>query len=135
MLDELLLNPAFPRAIVLGLFGGAALALTVTYSRRGPMIFLPYAALLAATGLLLSRYPQLPYADRFAATLAALAVATIPLYVAVGVLAGRARARLRREGKLPPHGRGMSVWGRTWRLGSLVVVGVIVSAGVAYVAA
>ena len=32
-------NPAFPRALVIGLFGGAGLALTALYSRRGPLIY------------------------------------------------------------------------------------------------
>ena len=36
MLVDFIQNPAFPRAIVLGLFGGIGLALTAVYSRRGP---------------------------------------------------------------------------------------------------
>ncbi len=51
MVPELLINPALPRALVLGAFGGVGLVLTVVYSRRGPMIFLPYAALLVALAL------------------------------------------------------------------------------------
>ena len=44
-------NPALPRAIVVGLFGGAGLALTSIYSRRGPLIYPVYAAILAALAL------------------------------------------------------------------------------------
>ncbi len=135
MPHELLLNAAFPRAIVLGLLGGAALVLTVTYSRRGPMIYLPYAALLVAMGLLLSRYSQLPYTARFAAALAALLIATVPLYVAVAILSARGREELCREGRLPPHTEGSSMWARTLRVAFLLLLGVIASAGVAYVAA
>src|SRR5216117_1948236 len=83
MLPELLANPAFPRALAVGAFGGVGLVLTVVYSRRGPMIFVPYAALLAALTLLLSQFGQLPYAPRFAAAYAAFAMATVPVYVAV----------------------------------------------------
>jgi hypothetical protein len=98
------------------------------------MIYLPYAALLVAMGLLLSRYPQLPYTVRFVAVLGGLVVATVPLYVAVGILSARARERRRREGKLPSV-EGLSIWGRAWRVAFLLTLGVIASAGVAYVAA
>jgi hypothetical protein len=136
MFDELLANPALPRALVVGAFGGVGLVLTVVYSRRGPMIFVPYAALLAALTLLLSRYSELAYASRFTAALLAFAMATIPLYVAVGVLAERERERLRREGRLPAQpSTAPSVWGHAWRIALLFVVGSIASAGVAFVAA
>ena len=58
MLPELLVNPALPRALTVGAFGGVGLVLTVVYSRRGPMIFVPYAALLAALAVLLSRFGE-----------------------------------------------------------------------------
>src|SRR5881392_615805 len=137
MFPELLVNPALPRALAVGAFGGVGLVLTVVYSRRGPMIFVPYATLLAALTLLLSRFGQLPYAPRFAAAFAAFAIATIPTYVAVGVLGKRQRERLRREGRLfaaPPPPL-VALWGRVWRLGLVLVVAGIVSAGVAFVAA
>jgi len=99
------------------------------------MIYLPYAALLVAMGLLLSRYSQLPYIARFAAALAGLLIATVPLCVAVGILSARAREELRSEGRLPPHIAGSSMWARTLRVAFLLLLGVIASAGVAYVAA
>src|SRR5437762_13585278 len=131
MVPELLINPALPRALVLGAFGGVGLVLTVDYSRRGPMIFLPYAALLAALALLLSRFGDTPYASRFVAALTLFVIATIPAYVAVGVLGKRQRGRLRREGRLsaePPPPL-IALGGRGWRLGLLLVVAGIVSAG------
>ncbi len=137
MVPELLINPALPRALVLGAFGGVGLVLTVVYSRRGPMIFLPYAALLVALALLLSRFGDLPYASRFVAAFTGFVIATIPAYVAVGVLGKRQRERLRREGRLfaaPPPPL-VALWGRVWRLGLVLVVAGIVSAGVAFVAA
>src|SRR5947208_15575106 len=136
MFPELLVNPALPRALTLGAFGGVGLVLTVVYSRRGPMIFVPYAALLAALAVLLSRFGDLPYASRFVAAFAGFVIATIPAYVAVGVLGNRQRERLRREGRLsaepPPR---FALWGRAWRLGLVLVASGIVSAGVAFVAA
>src|SRR2546423_5317296 len=102
MVPELLINPALPRALVLGAFGGVGLVLTVVYSRRGPMIFLPYAALLAALALLLSRFGDLPYASRFVAAFTGFVIATIPAYVAAGVLGQRQREGLPRERRLFP---------------------------------
>jgi len=132
MFPELLVNPALPRALAVGAFGGVGLVLTVVYSRRGPLIFVPYAALLAALTLLLSQFGQLPYAPRFAAAYAAFAMATVPVYVAVGVLGKRQRER--RLSAEPPPGR-LSLWGHVWRIGFGIAVGGILSAGVAFVAA
>src|SRR2546429_9085801 len=112
MFPELLVNPALPRALAVGAFGGVGLVLTVVYSRRGPMIFVPYAALLAALTLLLSRFGQLPYAPRFAAAFAAFAIATAPVYVAVGILRNSQRGRLRREGRVAgePPAHHIALW-------------------------
>ena len=134
-MSELFLAPAFPRAIVVGAFGGAALVLTAGYSRRGPAILMPYAGLAVAITLLLSRYPALSYAGRFSAAFAGFVAATIPLYVAVGILGARAREQRRRDGKLPAPVSGRSGWGRAWRLTALSALAVIVCAGIAYVAA
>jgi hypothetical protein len=134
MFPELLVNPALLRALAVGAFGGVGLVLTVVYSRRGPMIFVPYAALLAALTLLLSRFGQLPYAPRFAAAFAAFAIATLPVYVAVGVLGRRQRERLRREGRLSAEPPRLSLWGHVWRIGFVIAAGGIVTAGVAFVA-
>lgn len=136
LLSELLINEAFSRAVVLGLFGGAGLVLTVIYSRRGPLIYPVYAALLAALALLVGRYPDISYAGRFSAALAGFLVASAALYVAVGILADRQRRRLVAQGRLPPSAleARLSLWGHTWRLGFLVTIGAIASAGVAYIA-
>src|SRR5256885_9730098 len=131
MLPELLVNPALPRALAVGAFGGVGLVLTVVYSRRGPMIFVPYAALVAELTLLLSRFEQLPYAPRFAAAFAAFAIATVPVYVAVGVLGKRQRERLRREGRLStePPPAAVSLWGHVCRIGFGIAACGIPSAG------
>lgn len=134
---ELLANPAFPRALVVGVFGGAGLVLTAVYSRRGPLIFVPYAAFLAALTLLLARYPGLAYGARFAAGLASFLVASAALYVVTGLLADHSRQRLVAEGRLPETALcyRLSLWGHAWRLGFLVGIGSVVCAGLAFVAA
>ena len=134
-MSELFLTPALPRAIVVGAFGGAALVLTAVYSRRGPAILMPYAALAVAITLLLARYPTLSYGGRFGAALVGFVAATIPLYVTVAILAARAREQRRRGGKQAAPVRGMSGWGRAWRLTAVSALAVIVCAGIAYVAA
>ena len=132
----ILVAPAAARAAVIGAFGGAGLALTATYSRRGPMIYPVYASILAALAVLLSRYPDLPYLGRVLAALIGFCIATAAAYAAVGILARRARRRLVAKGRLPAsalHFR-LSIVGHAWRIGLLLVIGTIVSAGVAFVA-
>jgi hypothetical protein len=133
---ELLANPAFPRAVVLGVFGGAGLALTTIYGRRGPLIYPAYAALLAALTLLLARYNGMSFGERFAAALAGFLVASAVLYVTAAILSDQQRRRLVAEGRLPASAISarLPFWGHAWRLGFLLAVGAITSAGIAYVA-
>ena len=133
MVLDVWLNAAVPRALVLGAFGGAALVLTVMYSTRGPLILPVYAALLAALGLLLARYTTVSYAGRFVAALVGFSAASVFLYVAVVVLVERERQRLRRAGRLRDHATGVSLAGHAWRVGFLLAVGAVASAGVAFV--
>ena len=136
MLEELLSNPALPRAIVVGLFGGVGLACTTVFSRRGPLVLPVYAALLGALALLLARYEALTYGARVVAALAGFVTASLLLYVAAGYGAREDRRRLQRAGRLPPGPLpGVSPLGHAWRLGLLLAVGAVASAGVAFVAA
>ena len=134
---ELALNPAFPRALVLGALGGIGLVLTMTYSRRGPLIYPVYAALLASLTLLLARYGHLSFGVRAVDGFAGFFFASILLYVAVGFHARRQRARLIAEGRLPATSLRSSVsfLGHTWRLGFLAVVGSVLSAAIAFISA
>lgn len=133
-LTDIVSNPAFPRALVLGAFGGAGLSLTTLYSRRGPPIFAPYAAFLAALTMVLSRYAALPYVTRLAAALAGFFVASAALYVTAAVFAGRVRRRLVAEGRLDASAPRVPLWGHAWRLGFLTGVGTVLAAGVAFLA-
>jgi hypothetical protein len=133
-MSTLLWNPVLSRAIVVGVFGGAGLALTATYSRRGPMIYPVYAAILAVLAALLSRFPEASYGTRFVACLAGFMMASAVLYATVGVRARRQQLDLVEAGRLPRVFR-ISLAGHAWRIGFLVAVGTIASAGVAFIAA
>lgn len=130
---ELLANPALPRAVVVGVFGGAGLALTTIYSRRGPLIYPAYATLLAALALLLARYDTLALSERFAAALAGFVVASVALYVTVLILSNRQRRQLVSEGRLLASSVRLPLSGHAWRLAFLLAIGVITSAGIAYI--
>jgi hypothetical protein len=134
---QTLANPAMTRALVIGVFGGAGLSLTATYSRRGPMIYPVYASLLAALTLLLSRFSAVGFVDRFAAALASFLVASAVLAFTVGRLARLHRARLVTSGRLSESALNarVSLFGYAWRIGFMLAIGGIVSAGVAFVAA
>ena len=135
-LTHLISIPALPRAIVVGLFGGAGLALTTVYSRRGPLIFPVYAAILAALTILLARYQSVSYADKFLIALVGFSVSSAVLYVTVVIRADRARRSLVASGRLPASAltTHLPVGGHAWRIGVLLAIGVLVSAGVALVA-
>lgn len=121
--------PLVLRAGVVGILGGAGLVLTQLYSRRGPLIYPVYAALLAALALVSSRFQTLPYVAHFAAVLTGMLVATGMTLVAVLVLGGRERRRLLESGRPVAHGRA-PLWGLPLILFAIVAA----SAGAAFVA-
>lgn len=129
------INAAVPRAAVLGLFGAVGLSLAVFYSRRGPVIFPVYACLVAALALLLVRFPALPFGPRFTAVLVGFIVASAGLYAATSLVAARQRRELVRTKRLPASALGspLGLGGHAWRVGALLGVASLVSAGVAFV--
>ena len=90
MLD-LAFTRACTQALVIGVFGGAGLVLTQLYSRRGPLIFPVYAAILAALALSLTRADSLAFSARFLAAFAGLAASTGIAMAGTVFLAARAR--------------------------------------------
>ena len=102
--------PFLARAAVLGFIGGIGLVLTQIYSRRGPLIFPVYAAILAGLALLGARFPQLPYSVHFAAVLTGMLVATEVALVGTLVRGGRERRRLILSGRAI-HPGGAPWWG------------------------
>ena len=132
-MTDLLANPLVLRAAVVGLFGGIGLSLTFIYSRRGPLIFPVYAALLAALALLLAQQSTIAFGLRTAAAFVGFTVATLISYVTVGIHANRNRETLVAEGRLAANARGLSLVGHLWRWALLLSIGMVASAGVAFV--
>jgi hypothetical protein len=120
--------PALSRALVIGVFGGAGLVLTQLYSRRGPLIYPVYAAILFVLGLSLTRTPSLGFTARLLIALAAILLSTLAALVATIVRGNRERDRIRESGRIIAPG-GAPVWG----FPLILLVLVVASAGVAYV--
>jgi hypothetical protein len=116
------------RALVIGAFGGVGLVLTQIYSRRGPLIYPVYAAILFGLGLFLSRISGLSFGARLLVCFAAILLSTLAALGATLVLAARVRARLRADGHVLAPGRA-PIWG----LPLVLLVLVLASAGVAFV--
>ena len=119
--------PLVTRTLVVGVFGGAGLVLTHLYTRRGPMIYPVYAAILLALGLVSARFSWLPYLAHLVGNLVAMFTASAILLVAVIHRSNIERARLRAAGRtLVPGG---APW---WGFPSIFFAIVAASAGVAY---
>ena len=122
------IGPALTRALVIGIFGGVGLVLTQAYSRRGPLIFPVYAALLFVLGWSLSRAAGLGFTARTAVALSGLLMSTLMSLAATVVLSARERRRLVASGRqFAPAGA--PVWGFPLILLLLVAA----SAGVAFI--
>ena len=80
------------QAIVIGAFGGAGLVLTQLYSRRGPLIYPVYAAILVALALSLAHAGSLSFGARFAAAFAGMVVSTAITMAAI-IIQSRRRHR------------------------------------------
>ncbi|HEX2062399.1 MAG TPA: sigma-70 family RNA polymerase sigma factor [Thermoanaerobaculia bacterium] len=108
--------------LALGFLGGAALITVQWTSTRGPLVLFPYAALVIVTALYLRLEHVQGWTRRFTLTLGAFMLATILLYVFIGVV----------------HARSLSsipAWGHLWRLGLMLVLGCALSAAVAQLTA
>lgn len=127
-----MMHPVFARSLVLGVFGGVGLVLTTVFSRRGPLNFPVYAGFLAALAVLLARYSDIAFPQRLLAAMTAFIVAASTHYVAVVIHSNRQRRLLRRDNPQIPLT--IPLIGHVWRLSSLFTIGLIASAGVAFLA-
>ena len=119
---------AFSQAIVIGVFGGAGLVLTQLYSRRGPLSYPVYAAIIAALALSPSRANALGFGERFLAAFAALMLST-----AVAATATIVRGRRRRREYIA-SGVTMAPGGIPWWAAPLLLTLLVTaSAGAAFV--
>src|SRR6266545_3056638 len=110
MFDTASWFPLVSRTFVVGVFGGAGLVLTLSYSRRGPLIYPVYAAILLSIALVSARFRDLPYAAHLTGALTGMFVATAMTLVAVLIRGERERQRIRESGRQMVPG-GAPWWG------------------------
>ena len=109
-------------ALSLGILGGGALITTMSVTHRGPMIFLPYAALVIVTAVYLRIERVQPFMRRFLLALGAFMVATLVLYTFISTLSKGVSTDI-------------SIGGHAWRLGLMLGIGSVLSAAVAQLTA
>lgn len=108
-----------PVGLSLGILGGAALIITTLFTTNGFAIFLPYAALPIATFAALRALQWSSISKRFVTSLLTFMVATIILYLFIGIFDAGTILEI-------------SVWGHLWRLGLMAAIGAALSFAVAY---
>jgi hypothetical protein len=108
--------------LALGLLGGAALIVTSWAISRGPIVLLPYAALVLVTAAYLRIERVQHFARRFGLALGSFMVATIVLYLFIGLVSAKTLFVI-------------SLWGHAWRLGIMLAMGAALSAAVAQLTA
>ncbi|HXH90326.1 MAG TPA: hypothetical protein VNN25_02010 [Thermoanaerobaculia bacterium] len=108
--------------LALGLLGGAALIVTSSAISRGPIVLLPYALLVLATAVYLRIEHVQHFARRFSLALGSFMVATVVLYLFIGLVAAKSLFVI-------------SLWGHAWRLGIMLAIGAALSAAVAQLTA
>lgn len=106
----------------LGLLGGAGLITVEWTTTRGPLVLIPYAALILASWLYLRLERVQRWSRRLMLTLGSFMVATVLLYLFIGAVLARTLLVI-------------SAWGHTWRLGLMLLIGTVLSAAVAQLTA
>ena len=86
-LSSIIQNPLQLRASVLGALTGSALILVAVFSSRGPLMFVPYAAMFCALAPLLARYRSETFLSRTGAAFGAFLVATVISYLYIRLFA------------------------------------------------
>lgn len=109
-------------SIALGILGGGALIATTMLSSRGPLVLVPYAALMIIAALFLRAEVVQPLSRRFSLALGAFMTATVILYLFIAIFAAHSLTTI-------------SLAGHLWRLGVMLGIGAVLSAAVAQVTA
>lgn len=104
--------------LALGVIGGVALITIAFLSRRGPMIFLPYTAIVLAGAIYLRLERVRPFTRRLVLSAGSFMIATLILYVFIAVFQART-------------GPNISILGHAWRLGLMLVIGGVLAGVVA----
>lgn len=108
--------------LALGFLGGAALITVEWTTTRGPLVLLPYAALVLSAAFYLRLERLQGWWRRFIVTFGSFAFATGMLYLFVSLVLARTLFVI-------------SPWGHAWRLGLMLVIGCALSAAVAQLTA
>jgi hypothetical protein len=87
------------QASIIGAVGGVGLVLTQIYSRRGPLIYPVYAAILFALTLSLSRATGVDFSLRYMAAFVAMGLSTGIAMIGTMFRAARARRELVASGR------------------------------------
>jgi hypothetical protein len=114
------------RALIVGGLGGAALVLGHRFSTRGAIMFPIYAAILFASSLVTSQFPDLAFGVRFSGVLLPMVVATVIALVAVTRHTAK-QLQMRAQRGLPPVEGRAPRWSVPFVFASVAAV----SAGVA----
>jgi hypothetical protein len=105
-------------ALSLGLLGGGALITTVSITTKGPLVFIPYAAIVLVAGIYLRIERVQHFGRRFALALGSFMFATVLLYLFIGLVQAKSLFVI-------------SALGHAWRLGFMLVIGSALSAALA----
>ena len=109
-------------ALALGLLGGAALIIVEWTTTRGPLVLLPYAAIVIASAAYLRIEMVQPFSRRFLIALGSFMFASLLLYVFIGFVLAKTFFAI-------------SVAGHAWRIALLLAIGTVLSAAVAQLTA
>ncbi|NGP89935.1 hypothetical protein [Fodinibius halophilus] len=110
-----------PIALSLGILGGTVLIITTLLTSKGFAIFIPYTALIIATFAVLRAVHWSSFSKRFTTSFLTFMVATIILYLFIGIFDAGTILEI-------------PVLGHIWRFGLLAVIGGALSFAVAYLA-
>ena len=110
-----------PVALSLELLGGAALIITTQLTSKGSIIYVPYTTLVIATffTLRLANWPE--FSKRFTAAFLSFMLATIILYLFIGIYDAGTISQI-------------AVPGHIWRLGFMAIIGAVLSGAISYLA-
>lgn len=108
--------------LALGVLGGSALIVVEWTTTRGPVVLFPYAALVLTALFYLRVEHVQEWTRRFSITLGSFMLATVLLYLFIGLVLAGTLARI-------------SLAGHAWRLGLMLLIGSVLSAAVAQLSA
>ena len=101
-------------SLLVGGLGGAALVFVPLLTTKGPVIFIPYAALVLGYYFIVKRNSEISAFQRFAAGLGSFMLASLILYIYIITIAN-------------PRALFMPLWGHAWRLSLLFGIGVVIN--------